>query len=106
MQCRSLQVLVTITAFSINLCVNVLLTLALLIQQEEGNASESKPPASNIPVITCKPSHTFMVKYYGALPVAVGTGIETVEEAAKVIIESSTSNISLHYLYYCQADRK
>ena len=26
-----------------------------------------------------------MVKYYGALPVAVGTGIETVEEAAKVI---------------------
>ena len=25
-----------------------------------------------------------MVKYYGALPVAVGTGIETVEEAAKV----------------------
>lgn len=26
-----------------------------------------------------------MVKYYGALPVAVGTGIETVEEAAKVL---------------------
>ncbi|KAK3744142.1 hypothetical protein QZH41_017960 [Actinostola sp. cb2023] len=30
-----------------------------------------------------KPSHTFMIKYYGALPVAVGTGVETVEEAAK-----------------------
>ena len=27
-----------------------------------------------------------MVKYYGALPVAVGTGIETVEEAAKVFM--------------------
>ncbi|XP_078369271.1 uncharacterized protein LOC144653202 isoform X2 [Oculina patagonica] len=52
-------------------------------KKDEGNAPESKPPASNIPVITCKPSHTFMVKYYGALPVAVGTGIETVEEAAK-----------------------
>lgn len=51
--------------------------------QEESSTQETKPP-SNIPVITCKPSHTFMVKYYGALPVAVGTGIETVEEAAKV----------------------
>lgn len=64
----------------------------LRIQQEEGNAPESKPPASYIPVITCKPSHTFMVKYYGALPVAVGTGIETVEEAAKVIIRHLISH--------------
>lgn len=63
-----------------------LFTLLITIQQEEGNAPESKPVASNIPVITCRPSHTFMVKYYGALPVAVGTGIETVEEAAKVVI--------------------
>lgn len=59
----------------------------VMIKQEEGNAPESKPASSNIPVITCKPSHTFMVKYYGALPVAVGTGIETVEEAAKVLIQ-------------------
>ena len=58
---------------------------SLIINQEEGNVPESKPASSNIPVITCKPSHTFMVKYYGALPVAVGTGIETVEEAAKVL---------------------
>ena len=54
-----------------------------LFTQEESSTQETKP-SSNIPVITCKPSHTFMVKYYGALPVAVGTGIETVEEAAKV----------------------
>ena len=59
--------------------------LPFIINQEEGSASESKP-SRDIPVITCKPSHTFMVKYYGALPVAVGTGIETVEEAAKVCI--------------------
>ncbi|CAH3148912.1 unnamed protein product [Porites lobata] len=51
-------------------------------KKEESSTQETKP-SSNIPVITCKPSHTFMVKYYGALPVAVGTGIETVEEAAK-----------------------
>ncbi|XP_032226738.2 uncharacterized protein LOC5502580 isoform X2 [Nematostella vectensis] len=35
------------------------------------------------PALLPKPTHTFMVKYYGALPVAVGTGIETVQEAAK-----------------------
>ena len=57
---------------------------SFFIYQEEGNAPDNKSLSSNIPVITCKPSHTFMVKYYGALPVAVGTGIETVEEAAKV----------------------
>lgn len=66
---------------------NLFTLLHVIIKQEEGNAPESKPASSNIPVITCKPSHTFMVKYYGALPVAVGTGIETVEEAAKVLIQ-------------------
>ncbi|XP_015771647.1 PREDICTED: uncharacterized protein LOC107349962 [Acropora digitifera] len=50
-------------------------------KKEENQTPDNK--SSNIPVITCKPTHTFMVKYYGALPVAVGTGIETVEEAAK-----------------------
>lgn len=50
-------------------------------KKEESSTTDSKQ--SSIPVITCKPTHTFMVKYYGALPVAVGTGIETVEEAAK-----------------------
>ncbi|XP_029206013.2 uncharacterized protein LOC114969842 isoform X3 [Acropora millepora] len=50
-------------------------------KKEENQGPDNK--SSNIPVITCKPTHTFMVKYYGALPVAVGTGIETVEEAAK-----------------------
>jgi len=64
---------------------NLFTCTSLIVKQEEGNAPESKPASSNIPVITCKPSHTFMVKYYGALPVAVGTGIETVEEAAKVL---------------------
>ena len=34
-----------------------------------------------------------MVKYYGALPVAVGTGIETVEEAAKVLTKLFTLSI-------------
>lgn len=53
------------------------------LEQEESSTTDNKQ--SSIPVITCKPTHTFMVKYYGALPVAVGTGIETVEEAAKVI---------------------
>jgi len=38
-----------------------------------------------------------MVKYYGALPVAVGTGIETVEEAAKVLIQYSIVKFSLLY---------
>lgn len=66
---------------------NLFTLLHVIIKQEEGNAPESKPASSNIPVITCKPSHTFMVKYYGALPVAVGTGIETVEEAAKVLMQ-------------------
>lgn len=66
---------------------NLFTLLHVIIKQEEGNAPESKPASSNIPVITCKPSHTFMVKYYGALPVAVGTGIETVEEAAKVLTQ-------------------
>ncbi|PFX16873.1 Amyloid beta A4 precursor protein-binding family B member 1 [Stylophora pistillata] len=50
-------------------------------KKEESSTTDSKQ--SSVPVITCKPTHTFMVKYYGALPVAVGTGIETVEEAAK-----------------------
>lgn len=50
-------------------------------KKEESSTTDSKQ--SSIHVITCKPTHTFMVKYYGALPVAVGTGIETVEEAAK-----------------------
>lgn len=35
-----------------------------------------------------------MVKYYGALPVAVGTGIETVEEAAKVLISVLRNDIN------------
>lgn len=51
--------------------------------KKEENQPDTKSSQSNIHVITCKPTHTFMVKYYGALPVAVGTGIETVEEAAK-----------------------
>lgn len=71
----------------ISVLCNLFTLLHVIIKQEEGNAPESKPASSNIPVITCKPSHTFMVKYYGALPVAVGTGIETVEEAAKVLIQ-------------------
>lgn len=71
----------------ISVLCNLFTLLHVIIKQEEGNAPESKPASSNIPVITCKPSHTFMVKYYGALPVAVGTGIETVEEAAKVLMQ-------------------
>lgn len=71
----------------ISVLCNLFTLLHVIIKQEEGNAPESKPASSNIPVITCKPSHTFMVKYYGALPVAVGTGIETVEEAAKVLTQ-------------------
>lgn len=71
----------------ISVLCNLFTLLHVIIKQEEGNAPESKPASSNIPVISCKPSHTFMVKYYGALPVAVGTGIETVEEAAKVLTQ-------------------
>ena len=66
--------------------------------QEESSTQETKP-SSNIPVITCKPSHTFMVKYYGALPVAVGTGIETVEEAAKVCGLMNTIIVSSHIVH-------
>ena len=66
--------------------------------QEESSTQETKP-SSNIPVITCKPSHTFMVKYYGALPVAVGTGIETVEEAAKVCGLMNIINVSSHIVH-------
>lgn len=54
----------------ISVLCNLFTLLHVIIKQEEGNAPESKPASSNIPVITCKPSHTFMVKYYGALPVA------------------------------------
>ena len=68
--------------------------------QEESSTQETKP-SSNIPVITCKPSHTFMVKYYGALPVAVGTGIETVEEAAKVC--GLVNFIIVPPLQYCRS---
>ena len=69
-----------------------------LFTQEESSTQETKP-SSNIPVITCKPSHTFMVKYYGALPVAVGTGIETVEEAAKVCGLVNIINVSSHIVH-------
>ena len=69
-----------------------------LFTQEESSTQETKP-SSNIPVITCKPSHTFMVKYYGALPVAVGTGIETVEEAAKVCGLMNIINVSSHIVH-------
>lgn len=59
----------------ISVLCNLFTLLHVIIKQEEGNAPESKPASSN------------MVKYYGALPVAVGTGIETVEEAAKVLTQ-------------------
>ena len=51
-----------------------------MLCQDDGSSSSGKVSGGRVIV----PTHTFMVKYYGALPVAVGTGIETVEEAAKV----------------------
>lgn len=69
----------------------LLLCNSVLFFQDDGRSTDGRTTSAGRVI---QPSHTFMVKYYGALPVAVGTGIETVEEAAKVLISVLRNDVT------------